>query len=154
MFKKIYAASIWAPGAIPPDEWKYRNLKRMLLPIIDLAYVIAGISAALNGVPAIGEFFDPFVMDFFAYGLAAVSFGCLIGVAFPEFWPLETAAKSLLIGLMAGYVVALLLLTAEGDPNRGFVLMVAFIATCTPIWRLSLIGDEWSTRRAIVAGAA
>lgn len=28
MLRRLWRASIWAPDAIPADEWKYRNLKR------------------------------------------------------------------------------------------------------------------------------
>jgi hypothetical protein len=145
--RRIYNASIWAHHAIPPQEWKYRNLKRAMFPVVDFLYILAGFSAAAYGVPAISEFFpDPFV-DVFAYALSLFAFVCLIGVSFPRFWPLEVAGKSALLGLMVGYFVALLMLTASGEGNRGFVLLVAGVSLCPIIWRLSLLGSEWQDRR-------
>lgn len=147
MFKHLFAASIWAAGAIPPEEWKYRNLKRVTLPFIDFMFILGGISAARYGVPAISEFFADFVVDLFSYTLSLVAFLCLLGVSFPRLWGLEAIAKSALVGLMGGYVVSLFLLTAAGEGNRGFVLIVAVVTLALPLWRLSLLGAEWQERR-------
>lgn len=147
MFKRLFAASIWAHSAVPPEEWKYRNLKRITLPFIDFMFILGGISAARYGVPAISEFFDDMVVDAFSYSLSFVAFLCLLGVSFPRLWGLEAIAKSALIGLMGGYVVSLFLLTAVGEGNRGFVLIVATVALALPVWRLSLLGAEWQERR-------
>lgn len=45
MLCRLWRASIWAPGAIPPEEWKYRNLKRVALPVYDAIAVLAGVHA-------------------------------------------------------------------------------------------------------------
>lgn len=147
MFKRLFAASIWAAGAVPPEEWKYRNLKRITLPFIDFMFILGGISAARYGVPAISEFFDDFVVDLFSYALSTIAFLCLLGVSFPKLWGLEAVAKSAIVGLMGGYVVALFMLTAVGEGNRGFVFTVAVVAMALPVWRLSLLGAEWQERR-------
>lgn len=31
MLARVFAASIWAPGAIPADEWKFRNLNDFIV---------------------------------------------------------------------------------------------------------------------------
>lgn len=145
--RRIYNASIWAHDAIPTSEWKYRNLKRVMFPAIDFLFILGGLSAAKYGVPAISEFFPDMFVDLFAYTLSVVAFTCLIGVLFPRLWPLEVGGKSALLGLMVGYFVALFMLTAAGEGNRGFVLLVAAVALCPIVWRLSLLGSEWQERR-------
>jgi hypothetical protein len=147
MLKRLFAASIWARGAVPPEEWKYRNLKRITLPFIDFMFILGGVSAARYGVPAISEFFDDSVVDMFSFALSFIAILCLLGVSFPKLWGLEALAKSALVGLMGGYVVALFMLTAVGEGNRGFVFTVAVVAMALPVWRLSLLGAEWQARR-------
>jgi Na+/proline symporter len=147
MLKRLLSASIWGRGAIPPEEWKYRNLKRVALPILDALFIFGGLSAARYGVPAISEFFDDVAVDLFSYGLSVVAFGCLLGVCFPRLWWLEALAKSALLGLLTGYVVSLFLLTAVGEGNRGFVLIIAMCSMVFPIWRLTLLTAEWQDRR-------
>jgi hypothetical protein len=145
--RRILALSIWAADAIPADEWKYRNLKRVMFPVIDFLFILGGFSAARYGIPAISEFFPDPVVDLFAYALSAVAFGCLLGVAFPRLWALEALAKSALLSLITGYVAALFLLTAVGEGNRGFVLIIAAVALCPVVWRLTMLGGEWQDRR-------
>lgn len=145
--RRIYAASIWAHDAIPASEWKYRNLKRIMFPVIDFLFILGGFSAARYGVPAISEFFPDPVVDAFSYALSFVALACFVGVLFPQLWQIEIAGKIALLTLMTGYFVSLLLLTAAGEGNRGFVLLVAAVALCPIVWRLSLLGSEWQTRR-------
>lgn len=144
--------SIWAHDAIPADEWKYRNLKRVMFPVIDLLFFLAGIIAAADGVPAISEFFPDDVVDTYSLLLSFVALICLVGVAFPSLWGLEIFGKSILFGLMVGYSAALLLLAVEGTTNRSFVAIVSLVALCPIVWRLSLLGSEWQARRLSIKG--
>ena len=146
--RRILSASIWSPTAIPAEEWKYRNLKRVMFPTIDFLFILGGLSAARFGIPAISEFFPDPVVDAFSYVLSAVGLACLIGVSFPRLWGLEMVSKILLLTQVVGYVTALFLLTAAGEGNRGFVLIIAAVAVCPVLWRLTLLASEWSERRA------
>jgi len=145
--RRVWAASIWAPDAIPADEYKFRNLKRVMFPVIDVLFVLGGLSAAAYGVPAISEFFTNETVDLYAYTLSTVAFVCFLGVAFPRLWPLEVMAKSALLGLNALYFTALFILTAVGEGNRGFVVIIAAVAMCPIIWRINVLGSEWQERR-------
>ena len=145
--RKLYLNSIWAPGAIPLNEWKYRNLKRVMFPIVDFFFFFAGISATRHGVPAISEFFPNVVVDSFAILLSASALVCFIGVAFPKLWGLEMGGKAVIIGLMVGFISSILILTLSGDTSKVFVLIVASIAVCPVVWRISLLGTEWQDRR-------
>lgn len=144
--RKLLAASIWAHDAIPIEEWKYRNLKRVMFPVMDLLLVLAGLSAAKYGIPAISEFFPDHIVDLFAYVMVFAALGCLIGVSFPRLWPIEISGKSVILGLIVGYIASLLILTAVGEDSRGFVLTIACIAICPIVWRITLLGSEWQDR--------
>ena len=145
--RNIFSMSIWAPNAIPSDEWKYRNLKRVMFPVIDVIFILSGLSAAYYGVPAISEFYHRGVVDSFALAMSLSGFAALLGVAFPKLWALEIGAKSVLLGLMVVYFTSLFILTRIGEGNRGFVLGIAAVAIAPVIWRLSLLGNEWQQRR-------
>lgn len=145
--RKLFLSSIWAPNAVPSPEWKYRNLKRIMFPVIDFLFILAGVSAAINGVPAISEFYPGFMVDIFSVVLSTAALICFVGVSFPRLWWLEILGKTILFGLMVGYVLSLLILTAAGDPTRGFILLIAAASLAPIVWRLSLLGSEWQVRR-------
>lgn len=145
--KRIFAMSIWAAGAIPADEWKYRNLKRVMFPVVDVLFILSGVSAAYYGVPAISEFFPRVIVDSFASTLSLSGIVAFLGVAFPRLWPFEIGARSIILGLMVVYFMSLFILTSVGEGNRGFVLGIAAISIVLLIFRLTLLGSEWQDRR-------
>jgi hypothetical protein len=150
----VFAMSIWAHNAIPLDEWKYRNLKRVLFPVVDFVFLLSGVSAGYYGVPAISEFFPRYIVDSGATLLLVSGFISFLGVAFPRMWPFEIIARSIILGLLVGYFVALFLLTQAGEGNRGFILGLSIIPIALTVWRLSLLGSEWQTRRSIARKVA
>lgn len=145
--RKLFSKSIWAPGAIPPQEWKYRNMKRVMFPVIDLLLFVAGLSAIFGGAPAISAFFPDELVDLYGFSMCAIALTCLLGVSFPRLWPVEMIGKSLMLGLVTGYTVSLLTLAIEGDDKRSFVVYFALIAMCPIVWRISLLGSEWQARK-------
>lgn len=140
--RELGAATIWAKGAIPADEFKYRNLKRIWLPFFDICVIVGGLVGSVNGIPAVEEFFPVGLTDTLSLTFAALGLFCLIGVAFPSLWRLESFAKSSVIGLLIGYVFALVFLVSGGDPARGFVSVIAIMACIVPAFRLGILGYE------------
>lgn len=143
--------SIWSKTAIPAEEWKYRNVKRVLFPLIDFILFLGGFSAAYFGVPAISEFFPRAIVDTFSTLLSVAALLAFIGVVFPRLWGLEIVANAIVLGLTVGYYVALVILTVNGQGRGGFILAIASIALAVIIWRLSMLGDEWQERRVFSA---
>lgn len=148
----IFSQTIWAPGAIPADEWKFRNLKRIMFPIVDMFFLFAGLSAAINGLPAINQIFPSFVVGTFSYLLMGSAFLCFIGVSFPRLWPIEITGLSILLGLMVGFFLSVSLVDPSGEENKGFALFITGIAICPVVWRFTLLGSEWQQRRVDRAG--
>lgn len=147
LFGDLRAASIWHPDAINPDEWKYRNLKRVWLPTYDLLAVLAGIVAALQGSPLLNRLFSAALVDTFGVALAVVAAVCLAGVAFPRLWVVEIVGKVILVGLVAAYAATILIFPTSPTPNHFVVLILAF-SLPLPLFRLNLLGEEHKERRA------
>lgn len=143
---RLLQGSVWSKDAIPPDEWKYRSLTRVVLPLLDILVILAGVSGARLGIPAIQEFFPASVTVGASLLLSVAGFVSLAGVLFPRLWLVEVIGKAAMIGLLSAYVIALLMLTAEGDPTRGFVSVLATVALLLPGWRLYILGLERRTR--------
>ncbi|WP_378144824.1 hypothetical protein ACFJGV_15205 [Cnuibacter sp. UC19_7] len=144
--RRLFAASIWAPGAIPPDEWKYRNLKRVWLPLYDLIAIYAGLQAVLYGSTILNRLFTPDMVDAFGTAMVIVAVVCLAGVAFPHLWLMEMIGKVMLVGLVAGYVTTILLLSEAPTPNLFVVGMLTWGLPMS-FFRLNLLGEEVKERR-------
>lgn len=145
--RRLYGASIWHPDAIPPDEWKFRSLKRVWLPVYDLLAIGAGVWAALFGSPLLHELFEEPVIDVMGAMLTVVATVCLMGIAFPLLWRWEIGGKVLLVALLGAYAAAVVLFRSNPSPEAGFVAFVVILALPLPIFRLSLLGEEIKERR-------
>lgn len=147
MFKRLFAASIWAHGAIPVDEWKFRNLKRVWLPLYDVIAIYAGLQAVLYGSTILNRLFEPFVVDVLGVAMTFIATVCLAGVAFPRLWAIEMVGKTLLVALVIGYVTTILLFSESPTPNL-FVIGMLTWGLPLAFFRLNLLGEELKERRA------
>lgn len=147
MLRRVWAASVWHPDAITPEEWKYRNLKRVWLPLFDVIIITLGYVAALQGTPIMNRLFDHTVVDGIGIGLLVTGLVCLVGVAFPRLVGLEVAAKSLFAGAQVIYAGTILVFSRLPEPN--VYIIVALLLPLPLIgFRLQLIGEEWKEARA------
>lgn len=151
MLRALWRASIWHPDAIPPDEWKYRSLKRVWLPVYDLLAIGAGIWATLFGSPVLHELFAEPVIDAMGVLLTLVAAVCLLGVILPRLWRWEICGKVLLVALLAAYAAAVVLFRTNPAPSSGFVAFVIVLALPLPIFRLTMLGEEIKERREGIA---
>lgn len=145
--KTVFAKSIWATGMIPIEEWPYRNLKRIMFPVIDLSILLSSLFAVMFGIPAISRVYDRGIIDIFAGLGILAAFVALLGVSFPCLWQIEIIAKSVLIGLLTVYLGSLIFLGIDGDVYRWFSSFIVVVAMCPVIWRITLLGSEWQIRR-------
>lgn len=145
--RRLWRASIWHPDAVPPDEWKFRSLKRVWLPVYDLLAIGAGVWAALFGSPVLHSLFNKPMIDALGVLLAVVATVCLLGVAFPALWRWEIVGKTILVGLLGAYAASVVLFRTNPDPSSGFVAFVIVLALPLPIFRLTLLGEEIKERR-------
>lgn len=147
MLRRLYRASIWHPDSIPVEEWKYRNLKRVWLPLYDLLAMWAGLNAFLTGTELLNRLFGATLVDYVGLTFFMVAFVCLLGVAFPRLWAIEIIGKSLLVGMVLAYVAAILFFPSRPDPNF-FIISMLFWGIPLALFRLNLLGEEWKERRA------
>ena len=147
--RRLFAASIWARGAIPPDEWKYRWLKRLWLPIYDLFATAAGICAVVFGSRLLNRLLDGAMLDAVGIVFTGIAFVCLLGVAFPRLWLVEIVGKVILVGMIGAYMSAIVLYpTVPNEAPNWFVFAMLGFGLPLAMFRLSLLGEEWKERHA------
>ncbi len=140
--------TIWSKGAIPLEEWKYRHLKRVTLPVVDVLFITGGILGARNGIPAIDNIYPDWVADIGGYIFSFIGFLCLVGVAFPRLWLLEVWSKSAILAMTSGYFAALVVATFNGRPQSSYVMSMAGVTIAVVAWRLSVLSYEARERGA------
>lgn len=145
--KKLLAVSIWGSETIPAEEWPFRNLKRIVFPVIDVLFFVAGLAAVNYGVQALNGFFPGPMVVLFSSLFCFAALICFIGIALPFLWPLEMLGKSILTGLMAGYIMTAIFDTVLMGRDHVFDIVIAAIAITPVLWRISLLGAEWQVRR-------
>jgi len=142
MLATLRSKSIWAKGAIPLIEYKYRNLKRIVLPVIDLIFAGGGIMGAIHGIPALDQIFSREVSEIGGYTFAFVALVCFVGVSFPRLWLLEIFGKSALLGMIGGYIAALIFGAFVTKTSAAYVLSLAIPSGIFIYWRLTLLSEE------------
>ncbi|WP_066041884.1 hypothetical protein [Herbiconiux solani] len=146
--RRLFAASIWAHGAIPVDEWKYRNLKRVWLPLYDLLAMWAGVNAVVFGSRLLNRLLSEELLDLVGIAFTVVAAVCLLAVAFPRLWAIEMVGKSLLVGMVFAYMASVILYptpSPDETPNWFIVAMLGF-GLPLALFRLTMLGEEWKER--------
>lgn len=148
VLRRIWRSSIWHPSAIPPEEFKYRNLKRIWLPLYDLTAVAAGVGAILYGSNMLNRLFSTGWVDALGSVFTMVAILCLISISFPRLWALEIIGKTLLVGMIAGYITMILLFSHSPTPQL-FIASVLAFGLPLAMFRLNLLGEEVKQRRMV-----
>lgn len=144
---RVWASTIWAPDAIPPQEGEYAaTIKRGLLPLFDVIMIVSALLAIRGGLPTFVIVYDETVSQLASWALLTCACLCLVGVAFPRLWLLEALAKTGLLSLLIVYAVVLIGWSAV-DPPRGFVGGVVLAACLPPVFRIVWLGREYRRRR-------
>lgn len=146
--RRLWRATIWHPDALPPDEWKYRSIKRVWLPIYDLIVIGAGLWATAFGSPLLHRLFPEDVIDLAGMGFAVAGMVCLMGVIFPAFWKVELAGKLVVLLLLSVYGACVAIFPTQPNASSGFVVFILALGTLPPFIRLSILGEELKERRA------
>lgn len=151
MIRRLWAASVWAPGVVPEDD-PWRTAKRVWLPLFDVLMMWAGINAVVYGSLLLDRLYGD-ATDLIGSVFTLVAFACLTGVVWPRMWPVEMIGKIMLVSMIVGYVFGIILspspeqIAAKEAPNWFIVSMILGL-TVLPITRLDSLIDEWVERRA------
>lgn len=146
--RRLYAESIWHPDAIPSEDWKYRNLKRIWMPFYFVIAIYSGAAAIASGSRLLFRLFGQDLTDWLGAAYFLVAFVALVSVAFPRLWAPSIVATSLLAGMVAGYISMILVApSAPGDPNWFIVGMLGWGLPLSAFY-VNLLGEEIKERRA------
>ena len=146
--RRFWRRSIWHPDSVQPEEWKYRWLLRIWLPLYDLLGIMAGVWAALFGSPVLHRLLgDSVTVDVFGTSFAVISAICMFGVIFPRLYRMEIVGKIMLVALLGGYAGAIVLFNANDDITSWFVAFIVAMTLPLPLFRLNLLGEEIKERR-------
>jgi hypothetical protein len=142
--------TVWHADVTDPEEWKYRTMRRIWLPIFDLMAIVASIWAILHGSPILNKLIQNDVAVNVLGGVMFItSLVCLVAVIMPALWKVEIVAKIVLMSLLAGYATAILLMN---QPPDWFPVFIISMTLPLPFLRLSVLGEEIKERR-VLGGA-
>ena len=133
----LLRGTVWVRGALDAEPKKYRPLVRVWLPLYDVVAILAGIFAAWFGSSLLDRIYGE-LTDLVGLLYSLVALVCLIGVAYPHLWKLEVAAKICLVGMLLGYVVAIL--TAPSPQQLAFAAAPSYFGAAMLCWGVPMAG--------------
>lgn len=149
ILRRVWAETIWAPGAIAVWEGQAaRDLKRVILPTLDLLLILMGVYAVRRGMPSFEIVWDAHLSSMAAWALLLSAVAAFLGIVFPKLWPLEASGKIVILSVLVGYSAALGWLDFIGEGDRGFVAFALASMALLPGWNLIRLGRERRLRKA------
>lgn len=145
--RSLYRNSIWNPDAIQPEEFKYRNLKRLWLPLFDLLSILVGVLGVAYGSRILNELYPESLVDGLSLTFILASIVAGVGIIFPKLWIPEVIGKITMLGLLGGYSTAIWVSFFQGNVESGFVAAMLMYPVLFPLFRLDILGEEVKQRR-------
>jgi hypothetical protein len=149
VFRTILRHTIWDRDAIPTSELKYAGpLKRVLLPIYDVAVILLGLLGLVVGFQATSAVLpEPGSTVLYMVILVAGAL-CLVGCAFPALWAVEITGKSGLLVTFMTLLLVMLTASVEIPGHTGLTLIPLIVMVILiPSLRLWVLGVEIAGRR-------
>jgi len=145
----VYVArqSVWHPEALPVEEFKYRHLKRVWLPLFDLISVLIGYLAFVYGSRLLNLLYPEWMIDSVSAVFIGAAVVALAGVSFPRLWLPEIVGKVIMLGLLGVYSATVWRSFSLGEVQSGFVAAMLMVPLILPLFRLQLLGEEIKQRR-------
>ncbi|MBD8477557.1 hypothetical protein [Microbacterium sp. CFBP 8794] len=148
MFARMWRASIWHPEAIPVIEGQIsRDLKRVVLPLFDVALIVMGVAALAGGMPSFDLVHNHLISAVAGWALLVGGTSALFGVVFPRLWVAEAAGKLVVLLILGAYAGALWALVGEGSAGRALTAGAFSGLLALPLWNLVRLGRERRARR-------
>lgn len=155
--RRIFEASVWAPNGVRAEDWRFRNIFRVVLPLSDVLFFYFGYIGWRNGLTSVATSAGDEWQTIWSAGIAIAAVIAFVGVAFPRLWLLELMGKIPLISFITVYIVVI---TTNGVANDRILavsgLMVILILLAT--WRIGDLAAEhassfyqaWVRLRAVI----
>lgn len=136
--RQLHRASVWAQGAIGPDDVRVESLLRGYLPQLYMAAALGGLLGALGGIPALRQTFGEDYATAFGLLLAGACLLAGAGHAFPaRLWRVELISVSVIWSLLMFYAITVVVAGAiSGDVGRAAVGAFIYSMALLPRWRM------------------
>lgn len=151
LLRRLYAQTVWHRDGIPAEDWKYRRLVQLWLPLYDVIAVATGLFGLLYGSPLLNKLFNEDVTNIVTGLFVIVATAALMTVIFPALWPAEIAAKVALVGLVTAYIFTILVYGSPGPSGAPNLFVAGMLAFGLPLalFRLDLLGQDILERRMV-----
>lgn len=146
---RLAAQTVWHKNGIPAEDWKYRRLVRLWLPLYDIIAMGTGLAGLLFGSNILDSLFTARNADIVTGAFVVVATAALMCVIFPALWPAEIVAKVLLVGLITAYIFTILVYGSPGPTGLPNLFVAGMLAFGLPLalFRLDLLGQDILERR-------
>lgn len=152
ILQRVYRQTVWHPDAVPDAEFKYRNLRRVWLPLFDALSVGIGFLAVQYGSTLLNNMFPAFVVDMSGSIFTLAATLALVGVVFPRLFLAEIVGKVVMVSLLGTYSVIIWASFLAGEVQSGFVAGMLMLPLILPFAVLQIRGEEIKQRENDGAG--
>lgn len=143
----LYRVSVWHPDSVDPEEFKYRHLKRVWLPLFDAVSIAIGVLGVAHGSRLLNELYQPALVDTVGTVYIIASGLALLGVAFPRLFAIEILGKLVMLTTLGTYSALVWTSYFSGAATAGFVAAILMLSLVLPLFRLQMLGEEIKERR-------
>lgn len=156
--RSVGMKTVWHRSGIPTEDWKYRRLVRLWLPVYYAIALYIGTVGLVFGSPLLIRLFPPLAIDVVTGAFTLSAAIALIGLAFPRLQNVEIVGTVALSGLVAAYIATISVFGAKGPEGLPNLFVLGMLAFGLPFafFRLDLIGQNIAERKLIdkrVSGA-
>lgn len=152
ILQRVYRQTIWHPDAVPDAEFKYRNLRRVWLPLFDALSVWIGFLAVQYGSTLLNEMFPVVAVDMAGSIFTLAATLALVGVVLPRLFRAEIVGKVVMVSLLGTYSVIIWASFLAGEVQSGFVAGMLMLPLILPFAVLQIRGEEIKQRKNDGAG--
>lgn len=152
LLQRVYRQTIWHPDAVPDAEFKYRNLRRIWLPLFDALSIWIGFLAVQYGSTLLNKMFPVVVIDIAGSIFTLAATLALVGVVFPRLFLAEIVGKVVMVSLLGTYSVVIWISFFAGEVQSGFVAGMLMLPLILPFAVLQIRGEEIKQRKTQAEG--
>ena len=152
LLQRVYRQTIWHPDAVEDDAFKYRNLRRIWLPLFDALSIWIGFLAVQYGSTSLNKMFPAVVVDVAGTIFTLAATVAVVGVVFPRLFLAEIVGKVVMVSLLGTYSVIVWASFLAGEVQSGFVAGMLMLPLILPFAVLQIRGEEIKQRETQAEG--
>jgi hypothetical protein len=141
LWAAFIARTVWAPDALPRVQARFRWIFRVLLPVVDVVFILFGVVGFIIGSRVVETYTLHWYNAFWSATIGLAAIMALVGVVMMFDW-VEMLAKLVLVVSVVWYTVLLAVSAADDSPSALLSIIVAVGFGLVPVARiLDLIGE-------------